>query len=84
MDTRRYSFEFANRTFLSTLCDIFDDKVPKSYLPPGVEAETNINFMPFHLPPSTIYLYDHQTNRHVTCGLFYQILKETAIKMKAK
>ena len=84
MDIRRYKFDFGNQTFLSSLCDIFEDDVPKSYLPSGVEVETNLNFMPAHYPPATIYFHDNETNRHVTCGPLFLLIKEVAIKMRAR
>jgi hypothetical protein len=84
MDSSEYKFEFANRTFLSFLCDIFEDQVPKSYLPSGVEAERNINFMACHYPPYTIYHHEPETNRHLTCGPIFLGIKEMAIRMKAK
>ena len=78
------TFTFANVTLWSFVCEIFDAEIPKSFLPPGIEAETNINFIALQFPPSAIYYYDNDTNRHVTCGLIHQLIKETAIKMKAK
>ena len=84
MDSRRYKFEFANRTFLSLLCDIFEEEVPKSYLPSGIEAETNIKFMPISYPPYNIYYEESGTNRHITCGALFLMIKEVALQMKAK
>jgi hypothetical protein len=84
MESRAFKFIFANYTFLSILCDIFEDQVPKSYLPSGVEAERNINFWPPYYPPYTIYRHEPETNRHVTCGPIFLMIKELAIKLKAK
>jgi hypothetical protein len=84
MNLSSYKFIFANLTFLSTLCDIFEHQEPKSYLPSDVKAERNINFLPCPYPPYTFYHHEPETNRHLTCGPLFLAIKEMAIKMKAK
>ena len=79
MDTRRYKFPFGGQEYLSILCDIFEADKPKSYLPSNIEAQTNINFMPIMYPPTTLHRFDNVTNKHLTCGPFFLILKENCV-----
>src|SRR5580700_2078051 len=84
MDGRRHKFSFANMTFISPLCDTFDDEVPKSYLPDNMKPEINLNFMPAQIPPHTIYFQENGTNHNVVCGVLFHLLKAFSIKMRAK
>ena len=84
MDWRHYKFPFANNTYLSTLCDVFEENVPKSYLPSGVEAITNIKFSPIFYPPWTLYANEPGTKRHLTGGPLFLIIKEVSKKLQAK
>jgi len=84
MDSRRYKFNFANETFLSNLCDVFEENVPKSYLGDGVEATSNLRVMTINYPPLSIHYNEEGTNKHVTCGPLFLLLKEIAKKAFAK
>jgi len=77
-------FKVGNETFSSSLCDVFTEDVPKSYLPEGVIAERNFTFMPFDLLPYSSYYNPNGTKDHVVCGPMFLLTKEVAIKMKSK
>ena len=84
MDWRRYKFPFANRTYLSTLCDVFEENVPKSYLPAGVEAIRNLTFVVGLYPPYSLYAHESGTKLHLTGGPIFLIIKEISKKLLAK
>ena len=84
MDWRRYKFPFANGTYLSTLCDVFEEHVLKSYLPAGVEAIRNLTFMAGPCPPYSLYARQPGTKLHLTGGPLFLIIKEVSKKLQAK
>ena len=84
MDLSKATFEFGNETFSTQLCDIFEENLPKSYLPQEINPVKNIRFMPFDFPPFTTHFNPNGSTQHVTCGSLFRTIVEVAIKFKAK
>ena len=84
MDFGRNNFMNNNGNLSSKFCDIFEENVPKWYLPEETTAEISLKFMPFEFPPFTTHFNLNGTNLHVTCGPIFLIIREIVKKLKAK